>query len=441
MGIFVNLAISKSVTKEEWEKVYEETLQLIKHFPLAEKRKVNIHGIDTICLVKTEERERPFGWKNKDGSLGWDTVGDFTYMRTGEEYYLPRNLVGENEVEPHAGDALLGVLPVYMSYNVREDRFNHIYEIWGAKTQGEPYHYYLLAVAALIEARLGEKAFTYGDIYRNQFEEAVEIANQYLDEKIDLPDRCYMDRLLKRVVKLPLPEDEQIGVFVQFYNGRKGTEFGDCLRQAFSNEATEIYWKREFASHEISSYWQDSLLKDYLRWGFDLDKLGAYANLSEEEVNKKYSEFLEEKKEDERYSEKKKKEAPQETYDITDYADLIYYEPGNTMYPAMMKSIGKSRQFLDSLLKKSEYHFLMERDAAFKCRWLVEQNRCLLIRDMDWEKVFQDIENRAESFSRYYPLFCVKMDCDELVDMCKAFMINDDFYSYSAKLAEQMTEE
>lgn len=31
MGIFINLSISKSVTKEEWEKVHEENLQLIKH--------------------------------------------------------------------------------------------------------------------------------------------------------------------------------------------------------------------------------------------------------------------------------------------------------------------------------------------------------------------------------------------------------------------------
>jgi hypothetical protein len=55
MGIFIHLDISKSVTKPEWEAVYEETLQLIKHLPLAERRQVDIHGVDTICLVKTEE--------------------------------------------------------------------------------------------------------------------------------------------------------------------------------------------------------------------------------------------------------------------------------------------------------------------------------------------------------------------------------------------------
>jgi hypothetical protein len=37
MGIFIYLNISKSVTKPEWEAVYEETLQLIKNFPFAEQ--------------------------------------------------------------------------------------------------------------------------------------------------------------------------------------------------------------------------------------------------------------------------------------------------------------------------------------------------------------------------------------------------------------------
>jgi hypothetical protein len=46
MGIFIHLDISKSVTKPEWEAVYEETLQLIKHLPLAERVEVDIHGAD-----------------------------------------------------------------------------------------------------------------------------------------------------------------------------------------------------------------------------------------------------------------------------------------------------------------------------------------------------------------------------------------------------------
>ena len=57
MGIFIHLEVSKSVTEEEWENVYEETLALVKACPLAERRKVPCRWIETICLVPTIERE------------------------------------------------------------------------------------------------------------------------------------------------------------------------------------------------------------------------------------------------------------------------------------------------------------------------------------------------------------------------------------------------
>ena len=97
MGIFINLSISKSVTKDEWERVYEETLQLIKHLPLAERRRVKIRDIDTICIVRTEEQG--------DG-CGWNATGDYNTMHTAENYFMPRDIVGNHKVEPDAGDAI-----------------------------------------------------------------------------------------------------------------------------------------------------------------------------------------------------------------------------------------------------------------------------------------------------------------------------------------------
>ena len=166
MGISIHLSISKSVTQEEWEGVYEETLHLVEKFPLAEKRNVSIHGIDTFCMIPTREREQTYLYPKEKTVRLWNAIGDLDTLKTAEEYSLPRELVDESSYEPDAGDALLGALPAYMSYSWDDDRFNHVYEKWGAKTQGEPYHLYLLAIAALIEARLGRKAFIYGDITR-----------------------------------------------------------------------------------------------------------------------------------------------------------------------------------------------------------------------------------------------------------------------------------
>ena len=97
MGICIHLAIAKSVTKKEWKAVYEESLKMIDFFPLAEKRKVDIDGIETICLVKTRECEETCGWYEEKTRTGWDAVGDYEYMCTAEDYYLPRDLVEEND--------------------------------------------------------------------------------------------------------------------------------------------------------------------------------------------------------------------------------------------------------------------------------------------------------------------------------------------------------
>lgn len=88
MGIFIHLDVSKAVTKDEWENVYNETLQLVEAFPLVEMRKVNIKGIDTICLTKTIERETVCGWHDEKTEVGWRADGDAEYLKTAESYYV-----------------------------------------------------------------------------------------------------------------------------------------------------------------------------------------------------------------------------------------------------------------------------------------------------------------------------------------------------------------
>lgn len=549
MGIFIHLAISKSVTKEEWERVYEETLQLIKHLPLADRREVKIHGFDTVCLVRSEEYEDTYGYFDRKTRVGWNAVGDYQSMRRAENYYLPRDIVGENEIEKGAGDAIFEILPVYMDYDRQDERFFHVYDIFGGKTQGEPYHIYLLAVTALIEARLGTKAVTYGDITRGQLKKAVEIANKYLDNKIDMPDRCYVDRLLKRVSKFPLSSGEQLAVLEEFYLGTKDAEFGKYVRQMFSIEAIDEYWKYKFKNNKIGTIGFDMVFNEYLLWGFDLGKVCQYISFEDKDGNLKYEEFIkrvmdaklhikekncedslnidqeeerpygiatlfaqfafagarnkkidryipiEDIKRDlvsvlgdkcdvesiiDKYLEEEAKQIEinissqdtseedikkaveqdpaeafnqimdikceelkkeQEKYDIDDCGNLIFYENGDTIHPGLVEAIAKSRKFLDSLLKKEKLKELLEKEAKECCEWLVKHNRYILIRDKDWEKIFTDIENDKEVFGRYYTLFSVALDSRNLLDMGTAFVVNDDLYSYSKILADELDEE
>lgn len=100
---------------------------------------------------------------------------DYDTLKGAEEYSLPRDLVGDREVDPKAGDAMMSVLPEYTDYGRDHGRSCHIYSLWDAKTQGEPYHMYLLAIACLIEDRLGDKAFVHGDITLGQCRKAVDL--------------------------------------------------------------------------------------------------------------------------------------------------------------------------------------------------------------------------------------------------------------------------
>lgn len=547
MGIFINLLVSRSVTKEEWEKVYEETLHLVNKFPFADQKKIKIHGIDTICLVQTKEYEKTYGWHNEETRVGWETVGDYITMKTAENYNLPRDLVGGNEVKHDARDAMFGAFPAYLPYDREEERFEHTYHLWGAKTQGEPYHMYLLAVACLIEARLGTRAFIYGDITRGQCRKAVEIVNQHLEHPIEMPDRCYMDRLLKRVSKMPLSEKEKLEVFETFYLGTKDAQFGDYMRHYFSEELIEDFWRNKFKGYEIGMKGFNDLFNEYMLWGFDLEKLCRYVSFQDKEGNDTYNKFVRRvmdaklhwesknceddlkinQEEEEPYGiwmfmaqfaflgaenrkvdryipieeirrvlnagigdkcnvneiidaylaeeaeqtkmnvtddmleenikeaarkdphdvfsqlmDKKRKDwqEQREKFDINDYENLKFYEKGDTLRPVLMKSVSNARTFLDSLLKEEEYTELMGMDPQTRCQWLVEQNRYVLIRDKDWDKIFTDIEENEESFSRYYSIFRVKMNSNNIIEMCTALLLNDDLYAYGKELADQEAE-
>lgn len=534
MGIFIYLAISKSVTSHEWEKVYAETLKCIEAFPLAEIKKVSIQGIETICLVRTEETRNTDGEETKSS---WSAHGDYVTMHSAEKYYLSNKTIGD-KWEPNAGDAMLGILPVYFNYNPEEPRFNHIYDIWGAKTQGEPYHIYLLAIACLIEARLGEKAFIYGEITRGQCRRAVEIVNEQLDIPIDMPARCDIERFFKRVSKLPLSDEEKLRVFTELFLGNQDSDFRKRVRMLFSAEAFRKYWEKCFHQYSVGSYGFNDVLHKYLLWGFDLDTLCDLVDCEGENSDSQYEKFVKsimdtklyvvekdctdvldiDMEEEQPYSiatlfaqfmfagarnknveryiplseikstlrsklagkcdvekiiddylndEKRlhdmaeneenlteqerdevtinnashifnsyvnagteKMKRDYENYDISDYEDLIFYEKGDTIRPGIEDNLKEIFDFYHGLLEEEHYKTLLAGAPHRRCEWLVEQNRSLLLRDKDWEKIFIDIEENQESFARYYPMVRVQLNSDGIAAIIKGLVINDDLYRY-----------
>lgn len=547
MGVFIYLEISRSVTCEEWRKVYQETLQLVKAFPLAERREVPVRGIPTICLVPTQEREQPYGWDYEKVRTGWFADGDYESLRTAETYFLPRDLVKTDEYEAEAPDAMLAMVPAHLDgYDWKDDRFSHSYSLWGSKTQGEPYHMYLLAIACLIVSRLGRKACVYGDITKGQCDRAVRMANEYLDCKIDTPDQCDMDRLFLRIDDLPLAETDKLRLFARLYLGRRDADFGVYLRSHFSEEISNKYWAKRFDAHQISTLGFDEALEQYLLWGYDLEKLCSFVCFTDDDGSTHYADFVKRIMEAELHHHDKdctdsleidpddeqpygigtlfaqfilagarnkrisryipideiraslsgalgdlcpvdelideylqmecarelshaNGEAPDDNpdeteqdlsfqlskamesqtnlymrmrdeYDIYAAETLPYYESGDTVQPQLLDAVCKSLAFFHDALSEDRYSELMAKAPLERCRYLVQQNRYILLRDKDWEKIFDDITNHPESFGRYYPLVRVVADSEDWRCMVRAFVLNDALYSYASRLVADARE-
>lgn len=545
MGIYIYLNVSKSVTQSEWEKVYAETLPLLQKFNFSEQRIVNIHDIETSCLVRTEETEVPenpyCSPRNRKTWTGWNTNGNYVILSSGEDYSLPRYLPPE-DYDPDAGDAILAQIPAHLNYDWKDTRFNKVHYMWGNKTQGTANHIYLLAIACLLQARLGDKVYFYGDITPGQCKKAVEKANKYLETPIEMPDQCDMNRLYQRISKLDLSKSEKMILFNTLYLGTKDAEYGAFLRSVFSEELLKQYWTDQFRNRKVDTMGFTDLLYQYLSFGNSLDMLCHCVDFETEDDYKKFvisimdrklhlkekdcSEIVRFHWEDEKsytahslleelifagakntkvdrfipveeirttlksnlpakysvdewiddYLEREahqpkivirkdmseaqllaaytqdpvetfnqlaslkqsETENPEEKYDITKYEYLKFFETNDKIDPRLERRVIRNFRILENVreeMKETELNHLMEKDAHSLCKWIINNNRSILIRDKDWDKIFTNIETNKDSFIRYYPIFRVRMNCMDLVELVTALLINDDLYSHIMKLA------
>ena len=98
--------------------------------------------------------------------------------------------------------------------------------------------------------------------------------------------------------------------------------------------------------------------------------------------------------------------------------------------PPIAAHVGKYFDFCRKIIKEDQYTRLMEGSARKRCEWLVQQNRYIMIRDRDWDKIFADILDNPKSFERYYPMVRVQITSDKVRYIVQAIAINDDLYQY-----------
>ena len=267
MGIFINLAISHSVSQSEWEAVYREALELARKLGLAEVRRLEIGGVTVRCLSWTQEYTSPSQRLNEDWT-GFQICGDYETLQIAETNYVPKNLRPAC-TETEAADAMLEIYRMTQDYRYEPK----VYQLLGNKTQGYSHHIPRLAMCCLIEDRLGAQAFTYVDITLGQCRKAVELANEWLAQPISLPDSCDGERLIRRIRALPIPVEEQLKLLGWGYLGRKDPVLGDRIRNAFGNETCSRYWESRFEGTRVETNSFSACLREYLNMGFPLERL------------------------------------------------------------------------------------------------------------------------------------------------------------------------
>ena len=98
-------------------------------------------------------------------------------------------------------------------------------------------------------------------------------------------------------------------------------------------------------------------------------------------------------------------------------------------------SLKTSRDFLETILEEKEYLDLVQQDVDTQFSWLIQQNRYYCIRQEDWERIYQKLQD-SDGFARYYSLFRIQLTNQDLRKMAIAFLLNDEVWKFSGVLEE-----
>lgn len=278
MGVYIRLKIlPNEMEPAEWERVYEESLLLLEAYPFLdlildeETHKVMWSYMD-------RSRERPL--KQAGGGLGWHVFGDEISLQTAESFELIRHLEyyqsrlsrrGQVTIPELRTDILTGLLEEEW-LNIAAASSSGRVMVFDAKTQGHPYHLYVLAIACLIESRFPGKAVVTADVTRKQMESAVGWVNTILPRHIGMSERCESSRLLNRIRPLVRDELSALKAWMRLSLLESDEERGAFIRQQFSAPVIGSYYLAQFQAHQVGMVGFRSELRVFLLQGFSLEE-------------------------------------------------------------------------------------------------------------------------------------------------------------------------
>lgn len=281
MGIYITLKrLNDGITDCEWEEVYKETLIALKNYPFADKVVVKTYGAKKYYQA---ERAKERDLKPLCEGKGWHTVGDLETCQYGESFVL----VADNNYYKRKQDTQEGqdILKC-----ITEDK--QCVTVWDSKTQGEPYHVHLLAIACLIEDRLEGKVIVQGNIRMFEVEEACKWINKYVNKEVGYPVLADPHKLIIRLQKIHSKIEDQLKHFYDLYIDVLDGEVRGILEQAIGKDVLRKYYQEQLANIEVDTKEFVRLTEQMLKIGYTLEEVSAAFTHSKDRTRSEIETFI-----------------------------------------------------------------------------------------------------------------------------------------------------
>ena len=275
MGVYIFMDIlPHQIDKRKWEKVYHESLQLIRAYPFMDSTvDRESYGVPWKYVQRTDEEEMEIGYK--DSYLGWHVFGDNDTMLAAESFSLIRNIDRyryTKNVNGGSEDILVELINHDLYFNQKDLQIpvNSV-RVFDGKTQGFPHHTYLLAIACLIESRFPKQALVWGDISIAQMKKAIEWANTILQKPIQLTERTDNERLLHRMKDIVQDNNEALKALMSLTMHKEDVNLGEFIRRKFNSEVITAYFTEQFKKYSVNTMGFRSSLSTYFNLGFSIE--------------------------------------------------------------------------------------------------------------------------------------------------------------------------
>lgn len=182
MGLYIYLyARQQEIGEEAWAQVFDESLELLKCYPLP---LIGLKGAETKWGKRLMFSPVEF---RKDDHFGeyWRVEGDSLSGRRAESFILQRQFSDDEKRRPNKYNHSRSIL--WQDINTIDHSDVDGRTIFQEKTQGYPFHCAMLAVGMLFESRFPGKVLVQGDVTVGQAKMVKKWADGLLKEPLAMP--------------------------------------------------------------------------------------------------------------------------------------------------------------------------------------------------------------------------------------------------------------